>query len=388
MLKKYLIFLPEVKGGIEEEWRQCLDKIRDTRINNSKLIKLNIFTDLDDYATFLKVSSEIGNSIKYVFGDLCPAFNITVHPPEKPWKVAVEAGYMEADTSEIVSKVCNSIPYIVRTSESGQELWVGGLGAGLFPSDTRRAAEAAFDQMRAILEAEDMSFNNIVRQWNYIGNILEVRNGIQNYQIFNEVRSENYHKYRSVKGYPAATGVGIKYGGVILDFFAVKPENPLKILAIDNPDQIHPYAYGQEVLVGVPNGGRKVKQPPQFERAMLLTDNHDSTIFVSGTASIIGQVTIGTEDINKQTVVTIENINKLANPWSIKQLIHDTESNTWKSILLRVYIKYQKDFARVKAICEREFPGVPAVYIEADICRDDLLVEIEAEFTKKHLYTN
>ena len=381
MLKKYLIFLPEVKGGIMEEWRQCLDQIKDTRLKGSKLIKLNIFTDLTDNETFLKVSNEIGNSIKYDFGDHCPAFNVTVHPPEKPWKVAVEAGYLEPDSSEIVSKVCNSIPYIVRISDSGKEVWAGGLGAGFFPSDTRRAAEAAFDQMRAILEAEQMSFNHIVRQWNYIGNILEVRNGIQNYQIFNEVRSENYHKYRSAKGYPAATGVGIKYGGVVLDFFAVKAGNPLKIIAIDNPDQVNPYAYGQEVLIGVPNGGRNIKQPPQFERAMLLTGSLDSTILVSGTASIVGQNTIGTDDVNKQTIVTIENINKLADSRRIKKLTHYINNATWKSILLRVYIKYQKDFASVKAICQMQFPGVPAVYIEADICRDDLLVEIEAEFS-------
>jgi enamine deaminase RidA (YjgF/YER057c/UK114 family) len=249
----------------------------------------------------------------------------------------------------------------------------GSLGAGLFPADTRKAASAAFDQMRAILDAEDMTFNNLVRQWNYIGNILEVKNGIQNYQIFNEVRSLNYHNYRSVPGFPAATGVGMKHGGVKLDFCAIEAEKSIKIIAIDNPDQIKPYEYGQQVLKGV--------NPPQFERAVLMTNNRNSTLFVSGTASILGQETIGIEDIEKQTVVTIGNINKLYNTSKIRQLTGNTETDAGRLALLRVYIKNQSDFAKVKSICQEHFPGVLALYIEADICRDNLLVEIEAEFS-------
>ncbi len=53
--------------------------------------------------------------------------------------------------------------------------------------------------------------------------------------------------------------------------------------------------------------------------------------------------------------------------------------------LLRVYIKKQSDFKSVKEICSRVYPGVPAVYIEADICRDNLLVEIEAESSNNSL---
>jgi len=381
MLKKYLIFLPEVQGNVEEEWRQCLKQVSYIQVTGYKLIKLNIFTDLPDYETYIKVSQEIGKTILDAFGDQYPAFNVTVHPPEKPWKVAVEAGYMNTDSSEVISKVWNSIPYKVIISDSGKEVWAGGLGAGLFPSDTRKAARAAFDQMRAILDTEHMTLNHLVRQWNYIGNILEVKNEFQNYQIFNEVRSQNYHKFRSVSGYPAATGVGMKYGGVILDFCALKAEKSIKILAIDNPDQIKPYAYGQQVLKGMPSSGKRKKQPPQFERAVLLTNNLCSTLFVSGTASIIGQDIIGIGDVDKQTVVTIENINKLTDAKRIEQTAGFPQIDQGRLILLRVYIKNQDDFAKVKSICHERFQGVPTLYIEADICRDNLLLEIEAEYS-------
>ena len=48
-------------------------------------------------------------------------------------------------------------------------------------------------------------------------------------------------------------------------------------------------------------------------------------------------------------------------------------------LLLRVYIKKDEDFNKVKEICRRSYPDVPSVFIKADICRENLLIEIEAE---------
>lgn len=380
MIGKYIIFVPEERGNLSEEWRQCLKQIIYKRETGFRLIKLNIFADMPDYETYIKIFREIGRAISNAFGKQRPAFNITVHPPEKPWKVAVEAGYTDDLSSEITINNCNAIPYIVCTTDSGKEIWAGGLGYGLFQTDTRSAAEAAFDQMKAILDAEAMSFNHVIRQWNYIGNILEINNGFQNYQIFNEVRSDVYQKYRTIHGYPAATGIGMKLGGVILDFCAVMEQEAVKIKPIENPDQINAYEYGQEVLKGVTGKGKTVKHPPQFERALLIAGKMRSTLFISGTASIIGQDVVGIDDVEKQTVVTIGNINKLTDQMRIGRLIANSDNEWGKFILLRVYVKKQEDFARVKTICNEYFPDVPAIFIESDICREKLLVEIETEF--------
>jgi enamine deaminase RidA (YjgF/YER057c/UK114 family) len=382
MINKYLIVLPKVQGSVTDEWRQCLEQIGNVRQPGQVTAKLNIFTDIIDYPEYIKVSREIKDSLFEHFPHHCPALNVTVHLPEKPWKVAVEVGFMDSASCEIKSKLWHNTPYIIRISDTTKEVWAGGLGEGMFPDNTRKAANAAFDQMRAILEAEQMSFDHIVRQWNFIGNILMVRNELQNYQIFNEVRSENYHKFRKIHSYPAATGVGMKYDGVKLDFCAVKATGDLKIIAVDNPDQIRPYDYSQQVLKGKPVGGKGINQPPQFERAVFIAENYGSTLFVSGTASIIGQDTIGIDNVEKQTIVTLENINKLADARRIEHLTGNTDTHAVTPILLRVYIKKQSDFAKVKAICSEQYPAVPSIYIEADICRDNLLVEIEAEFSK------
>lgn len=377
-MEKYSIYLPTREGSIESEWRQCLEQIKDVRLTGKKLAKLNIFIDSPDYTQYLVSNEYIYNSLLQSFGDQCPTFDVTVHPPEKPWKVAVEAGYIDSKSYEVKSKKWNSMPYMVRSNGIVKEVIACGLGTGLFPADTFGAGNMAFEQMRAILEAEEMTFDNLVRQWNYIGGILEINNEIQNYQAFNEVRNENYTKYRRASGYPAATGIGMKFDSVKIDFIAVKAEGPISVIPIENPDQLNPYAYEQKVLKGIPPGGRCDKHPPQFERAVLFGNN----LFVSGTASILGQDTIGLGDVEMQTVVTIENIIKLYHSNKIPHDEKNTSGQDMELIILRAYVKDQNDFSKVKAICSRYFPGVPAIYIEADICRDDLLVEIEAEYLK------
>lgn len=384
MIGKYSVFVPEVKGDFSEEWRQCLKQIVYDQDTGFRLIKLNVFTDQPDYDIYIKDRKVIDKSIHNAFGRKCPAFNISVLPPEKPWKITVEAAYAVADSLNVTSKVWNSIPYVVCESDFGKEIWACGLGFGLFYSDTKNAAGAAFDQMKAILDVEGMSFNHLVRQWNYIGNILEIKKGVQNYQVFNKVRSEVYQKYRTIHGYPAATGIGMKLDGVSLDFCAVMAQESVTIKPIDNPNQVNPYEYGQEVLRVVAGKGKSIKYHPLFERALLMRGKRSSTLFISGTASIIGQDITGLEDVEKQTVVTLDNIDKLTDKKRIGDLTGKTDKEWGKFILLRVYVKNQDDFAKVKTICQQRFPGVPSIFIQSDICRDNLLVEVEAEFLIKN----
>jgi len=200
--------------------------------------------------------------------------------------------------------------------------------------------------MKAILVSEGMSFNNIVRQWNYIGKIIEEKNGLRNWQIFDDVRSKYYKKYRSISGYPVTTGIGMMLGGVTIDFCAV--------MSNENLSQSGP--------------------------ARQLKDNHKSTLLFSGEASVKGKDTIGIGDIEKQTQVAIKNIIQQTQEKRKEQKIINADIEWGNFILLKVYIKNQDDFSKVKSICMKHFPGIPSLYIESDICQDNLLVMIEAEF--------
>ena len=63
----------------------------------------------------------------------------------------------------------------------------------------------------------------------------------------------------------------------------------------------------------------------------------------------------------------------------ISALNRQSENLPVEYSVVRVYIKNLADFPVVKEICAQFYGDVPILYIEADICRDDLLVEIEAE---------
>ena len=379
MPKTYFVYLPTVEGNVEVEWKLCLTRIKATVSSGYIPVKLNIFADLPDFDSLLETRKSIIQSIVKAFGPFCPAINVTVHPPEKPWKIAVEATYISKDEMKVTGKQFRGIHYLVLESGKAKEIWAAGVSSYLYPDDTKRAAEEAFNLMVGLLENENMSLDNLVRQWNYIGNILTVNEDFQNYQIFNEVRNDYYSRYRKIHGYPAATGVGMKHGGVILDFCALESDRSMKIRPVENPNQVNAYEYGQQVLKGVIDKRKQVKHPPQFERALLLADENNASLHISGTASIMGQETIGKGDVSKQTIVTIENIKKLTEPERLSRLVSGSVSYREKISLLRVYIKNQDDFKLVRDICDDRFPQIPAVYIEADICRDDLLMEIEAE---------
>jgi enamine deaminase RidA (YjgF/YER057c/UK114 family) len=380
MLNNYQIFRPATYGTIFEEWLQCRDQILQSAAQGHRPLKLSIFVNVPDYPAYVMVKEQISRSVIESFSPDCPAFSITIHPPERPVMVAVEGLFISGSTADVKTRFLDDVPYVVMGSGRDKEVWGAGLGSDLSWEDTRKAGCAAFDKVNQILAAEGLSLNNIVRQWNYIGNILGISDGYQNYQIFNEVRSEYYGKYRNVPYYPAATGIGMKYGGVFLDFYAVSESESVKIRRVENPNQMNAYEYGQQVLKGLPWKNRSSKHPPQFERALLVVNNHGQNLFISGTASIIGQETIGKGDVREQTIVTIENIRKLTDVERINQLSGDISLEQGRFVLIRVYIKDQNDFGTVKEICSEHFPDLPAVYIESDICRADLLTEIEAEY--------
>jgi len=156
MAKTYFIYYPLTEGCIEEEWKQCLEQIENTRKSGYTPVKLNIFTNLSDIDSFLSTRQSVINSAIDAFGTESPALSVTVQPPENPWKIAVEAAFAVTGSVNVTGKSFNSIPYIILESESGKEIWAGGISSYSYPDDTRKAAEKAFDLMVAILDKEKM----------------------------------------------------------------------------------------------------------------------------------------------------------------------------------------------------------------------------------------
>jgi enamine deaminase RidA (YjgF/YER057c/UK114 family) len=167
---------------------------------------------------------------------------------------------------------------------------------------------------------------------------------------------------------------------VDIDVCAVQSHGQkLVTCAVENPEQLNPYQYDQQVLEGLPILNEKVKHPPEFERAKLLVVEGHVRLFISGTASIIGQETIGIGDIEKQTHCTISNIEKLTDPVNVRKSYPGLKTGRFKYSFVRVYVKDRQDLEAAMSICRQKFGNVPVSYVVVDVCRDELLVEIEGE---------
>jgi enamine deaminase RidA (YjgF/YER057c/UK114 family) len=169
--------------------------------------------------------------------------------------------------------------------------------------------------------------------------------------------------------YPASTGIGMKGRQLIVSCLALETtRQDFRLIALDNPSQTPPCLYPP----------RYSPQSPKFARATaMLLDDHVTT-WVSGTASVVNSESCHLGDIEKQTEQTVDNIERLINSENFRNhRIKGVGARLNDMAKIRVYLKRASDFPKCKAICERRFGSVPAIYATADICRPELLVEIE-----------
>jgi enamine deaminase RidA (YjgF/YER057c/UK114 family) len=137
---------------------------------------------------------------------------------------------------------------------------------------------------------------------------------------------------------------------------------------LENPRQTSAFHYGQHYS----------PKSPKFARAMALSCGNYATLFISGTASITDSETRHLDNAAMQTDETLTNIAALISEENLAQHGLPGLGTTLDNLaFVRVYIKRQEDYAAVRAVCERRLGELPTVYAIADVCRPDLLVEIE-----------
>lgn len=223
------------------------------------------------------------------------------------------------------------------------------------------ATDAAYRRLFALLDAQGTP--HLWRVWNYMADINAETHGLERYRQFNVGRQQAYQACRrdADGNVPAACAIGLAGGPLSIAFLAsARPAQP-----VENPRQVSAYHYPAEY------GPRS----PTFSRALLATLPGQDLLFISGTASIVGHRTVHVGDVAEQTREAMRNIgavlaeaNRLANAGF--QLA---------GAEYRVYLRQAADLDVVRQAMA-ETPGVleHALFVQADICRNDLLVEIEA----------
>lgn len=224
------------------------------------------------------------------------------------------------------------------------------------------ATESAYRQIFALMK--DLNYPYIYRFWNYMADINGLSNNLERYRQFNVGRSDAFLACDNQVGnqYPAACALGMVDGPLTIAFLLGRRAP----VAIENPRQINAYEYPE--VYG--------PRTPSFSRATLLVAEKSEILFISGTASIVGHQTMHPLDVVAQTRETLVNLEAVVAEANRMLGVRKFDLH---NIYFRVYIRSASDLTLVQDEMERYLGvAVNAVFIQADICRQELLLEIEA----------
>jgi enamine deaminase RidA (YjgF/YER057c/UK114 family) len=364
---------PEGPGEFRPQLDQLLGEIRSVLRKQPQSMEVTVQTiflrDLADEIDCRKVLHEF-------YGDKMPVTNFVAQPPGCGAALAIEA-WSIGGKSVRIERVS---PETLVVGYDGVR-WV--YTAGIRPA---RTTGGVHEQTLSVLKraSENLAkagsrFENVVRTWFYLGEITNLEGSVQRYQELNRARTDYYSDIRFCRAlleanaprgvYPASTGIGASGNGLVMSCLALDTNRKdIFLLPLENPQQTPAYAYHP----------RYSSQSPKFSRAMALCTEDYVTTWVSGTASIVDSESRHHGDIEKQTEQTIDNIERLVAPDNFElHGIQGTGARLHDFAKFRVYIKRPQDFAKCRAVCQRRFGRVPAIYALADVCRPELLVEIE-----------
>ncbi|CAL96536.1 hypothetical protein [Azoarcus olearius] len=225
----------------------------------------------------------------------------------------------------------------------------------------QRATTHAYTEVFACADA--LAHPRLLRVWNYLPRINQVEFGLERYRAFNAGRQLAFSASgRTLTGeVPAACALGSADGELAIAFIATtgRPR------AVENPRQLSAYHYPAEY------GPRS----PTFSRAALLQHGGGTLLFVSGTASIVGHRSVHLGDARAQTVETLANIEAVLTEAGRV----GGERFAADSLAYIAYVRHAADYPAVRAEVEARLgPRAAVAYVQADVCRAELLVEIEA----------
>jgi len=221
----------------------------------------------------------------------------------------------------------------------------------------KEQTEEVFKIIDASLSSCGFKFTDTVRTWFYLDKLLSW------YKEFNDVRTEFFEKSGIFsKMVPASTGIGAaNHSGAALtcDLLAVQPKNnKVKIHSVSSPMQNPALNYRSS-----------------FSRAVEVVYPEFKELFISGTASIDPDgKSVFIDDCERQVDLTMRVVDALL----------ASRAMSWKDVSRGIaYFKNINDKKFYAGYCKKHsIPSFPLAVAHVDICRGDLLFEIEIDAAK------
>jgi chorismate lyase/3-hydroxybenzoate synthase len=230
--------------------------------------------------------------------------------------------------------------------------------------DLAAATNSAYQ--RLLVAIRHQGYPHLLRVWNYFPDINRNDRGLERYQNFCQGRHRALTLADFEPKLPAASALGSVGPGMLIYALASRAPG----IPVENPRQVSAFRYP-------PQYGPK---SPSFSRAMLKDWGAGGWhLYISGTASIVGHATVHANNVLAQTQETLHNLEAL-----MERANRHTQAALRMS-LLKIYVRGQTDLAALRKLIAARFGReTPALLLKADICRRDLLVEIEGIALGRH----
>jgi chorismate lyase/3-hydroxybenzoate synthase len=249
--------------------------------------------------------------------------------------------------------------------------------------DAAALERAVGDAYRVIAESLRASGHHPVRFWNFVPGIhADMGGGRDRYMVFNAGRYAAFEEWFGqaalfTRTVPTASAVGIGAGGLAI--YALGGRDPGQ--PVENPRQVPAYRYS----------ARYGPLPPCFARGTIVRGlpargggAGTAALLVGGTASIVGEESLHDRDARQQALETFENLAELVAA-ARRQIAgaaataDDAPRAAFDAFTeLRVYVVRDADASLLREMVTERFGRTARIeFAQADLCRRELLVEIE-----------
>lgn len=236
--------------------------------------------------------------------------------------------------------------------------------------DDEELEQVAQDHYQNLLEMiNQLGFPHLIRMWNYFPAMNSEPDGLERYKRFCVGRHRAFSKMTAEfqKILPAASAIGSQSGTHFLVYFIASRAPGMQV---ENPRQVSAFCYPEKYG----------PSSPSFSRAIYIPWQNGEQLYLSGTASVVGHDTVHIDETENQLRETIANIESLC-----EHAGHTMHTSLGKTQLegTKVYIRHAKDYALIRKRLEQYLGSdAPVLYLLGDICRQDLLLEIEGLFSR------
>lgn len=196
---------------------------------------------------------------------------------------------------------------------------------------------------------------HVLRVWNYQAAINQGEGDAERYKLFCAGRAQGMGAFFADM-FPAASALGHHGLPHQLQVYLLACDQPGT--PVENPRQVSAWRYPRQYGLA----------SPRFARATILPV-HDA-LAISGTAAVVGHASAHRDDLLAQAEEILVNLDALLASTHLPAGFNARSP-------LKVYVRHAEDVAAVHALLRQRLPGVPLLLLQADICRRELLVEID-----------